>query len=428
MGWDELKTRGEQGFYKRFDLAQYRMGLSRLSDGVAGHNGWGAFFFSLDQIPSRVSLLQKYLPAEVEQIIHEADDICRHRFRLLGYQNLDYGSQIDWHRDVVHGKRAPLKPWFKINFLNFEEVGDHKIIWELNRHQHLVTLAKAWRLTHRECYVTELLAQWSSWRSANPYPLGINWGSSLEVAFRSISWLWVYYLLADCPLLPPDFGPVLSQGLALNGTYIERYLSTYFSPNTHLLGEAVALLMIGTFGPQLQFASRWRDKGWRIVLKEAERQVRADGMHFEQSLYYHVYALDFFFHARLAATQNGWKIPAQFDRILEKMLGVLAAVSQTGPPHGFGDDDGGRVFNPRRNRAEHLTDPLAIGAIIFQRNEIKAAATLTEEAIWLLGERAVSVLCEAPRKPQDLRSRSFEASGIYLMASSQPCPQQMVID
>src|SRR5882724_1013378 len=233
MDWDELKTRGEQEFYKRFDLAQYRIGLPRLGDGFASRSPWNTFFFSADQTPSRISLLQKYLPAEVEKIIREANDICRHRFALLGYENLDYGTQIDWHLDVVHGKRAPLKPWFKIDFLNFEEVGDHKIIWELNRHQHLVTLAKAWRLTHRESYVTELLAQLSSWRSANPYPLGINWGSSLEVAFRSISWLWVYYLLADCAVLPPDFGTELSQGLALHGSYIERYLSTYFSPNTH---------------------------------------------------------------------------------------------------------------------------------------------------------------------------------------------------
>ena len=58
MDWDELKTRGEQEFYKRFDLAQYRIGLPRLSDGVASRSRWGTFFFSADQIPSRVSLLQ----------------------------------------------------------------------------------------------------------------------------------------------------------------------------------------------------------------------------------------------------------------------------------------------------------------------------------------------------------------------------------
>ena len=75
-------------------------------------------------------------------------------------------------------------------------MGDHKVTWELNRHQHLVTLAKARLLSGDEKYTRELMAQWRSWIKANPYPLGINWGSTLEVAFRSLSWIWVDQLLA----------------------------------------------------------------------------------------------------------------------------------------------------------------------------------------------------------------------------------------
>ncbi len=41
------------------------------------------------------------------------------------------------------------------------------------------------------------------------------------------------------------------------------------------------------------------------MLAEAERQVRPDGVYFEQSLYYHVYALDFFLHTRALAACNG---------------------------------------------------------------------------------------------------------------------------
>ncbi len=71
----------------------------------------------------------------------------RHRFDLLGYTDLDFGDPIDWHLDPVHHKQSPRKPWYKIPFLDFNQVGDHKIIWELNRHQHLVTLAQAWHYT-----------------------------------------------------------------------------------------------------------------------------------------------------------------------------------------------------------------------------------------------------------------------------------------
>ena len=47
------------------------------------------------------------------------------------------------------------------------------------------------------------------------------------------------------------------------------------------------------------------------------------------------------------------------------MLNVVEALAQAGPAEGFGDDDGGRLFNPRRNRTEHMTDPLALGALIY---------------------------------------------------------------
>src|SRR2546425_795942 len=76
---------------------------------------------------------------------------------------------------------------------------------ELTRHQHLITLAKAYRLTGEEKFADELFLQWRQWQAENPYPIGVNWASSLEVAFRSLSWLWVYQLLAGSPVMPPEF-------------------------------------------------------------------------------------------------------------------------------------------------------------------------------------------------------------------------------
>jgi hypothetical protein len=432
MTWDELNTRVGQEVNKRLDLARYRIGLQHRANGL-GHLGTRQpterrFFFSPADLPGLTDLLRLRLGAEAEAIVREADEICNHRFRLLAYSDLDYGPEIDWHLDAVHGKRAPLEPWFKIRFLDFAEVGDHKVTWELNRHQHLLTLAKAWRLTGEVRYVDELLAQWQSWRRANPYPLGINWGSNLEVAFRSLSWLWMRELLADCEAVTEEFRLELLRALVLNGRYIERYLSTYFSPNTHLLGEAVALFFIGTLCPQLPAAHRWQQRGWRIVLQEAQSQVRPDGVYFEQALYYHVYALDFFLHARQLAVCNEIEIPSDFDETLIRMLEVLSALSQAGPPEGFGDDDGGRVFNPGRNRVEHLADPLALGAIIYGRADFKSAATLTEEAIWLLGAEGVSRFDALPASQSAMESKCFEAGGLYVMANPRDEGQQLVID
>ncbi len=429
MSGDELRTRVAQEISKRIDLVRYRAGYRFTGPPLGAATRSPKFFFSPDQLVGRAALLRKYLPSEVEQIIVDADDICRHRFSLLGYEKLDYGPQIDWHFDAVHGKRAPLKPWYKVRFLDFSEVGDHKVTWELNRHQHLVTLAKAWCLTQDTRYLTELSDHWYGWQRSNPYPIGINWGSALEVAFRSLSWLWIRNLIGDADAgagrVPASFRDDLVSGLWLTARYIELYLSTYFSPNTHLLGEGLGLFFIGMLCPQLADADRWRDKGWKILLREAKHQVRPEGVYFEQALYYHVYALDFFLHARVLAARNGTAIPAEFDTVVEKMLDVVEALSQAGPTEGFGDDDGGRLFNSRRNRPEHMTDPLALGAAIYGEERITAAATLTEEAIWLFGDHAVELFAK-PRPPRDIRSRSFD--GIYVLAGADPCPQQMMID
>jgi len=221
MGWDEFRTRLGQEFGKRAEYALYRAGLlGQQSVSPAHPLKPGKFVFAPDQVAERVELLKKYLPSVVAETVAEAEEIMQHRFRLLGYRGLDYGAETDWHLDAVHGKRAPLKPWYKMRFLDFDEVGDHKITWELNRHQHLVTLAKACLFTGDDKYAHELVSQFYSWRAANPYPMGINWGSSLEVAFRSLSWLWVRNLLAEHPVATASCDRDLLCGLAQNGRYI----------------------------------------------------------------------------------------------------------------------------------------------------------------------------------------------------------------
>jgi hypothetical protein len=426
MSLEEVRTRIAQEAGKRFDLTLYRWGkLDDRQRPLEPSSGAGTFFFSLDDVRQRARLVRETLPIEADAVIHEADAICRHQFHLLGYKNLEYGAEIDWHLDAVHRRRAPLKPWFKIDFLNCSEVGDHKITWELNRHQHLVTLAKAWCLTEDSRYSTEVIQQWYAWQTANPYPMGINWASALEVAFRSLSWLWVRNLLAANRGVPSSFDHDLVAALRVHGRYIERYRSTYFSPNTHLIGEAVALFFIGALCPEISQSQHWQQLGWRIVTQEAERQVRADGVYFEQSVYYHVYALDFFLHARILAALNNTPIPQAFDTILHKMLEFLEAAAYASVPEGFGDDDGGRVFNPRRNRVEHMLDPLSIGAVLYDRP--LPSRKWTEEVIWLFGEKAIRE-SNAETSQMSQKARQFAASGIHLIYDDDPCAQQMMID
>jgi len=426
MSWDELRTRSRQEIGKRLDATKYRLGLRSFAAEPATDPQFGRFSFTAEQVPQILDEIRRSLPEDGRQIVARAERICRHEFDLLGYEGLHYGSEIDWHLDAANGRRAPRKPWHEIHFLDFTEVGDIKVTWELNRHQHLVTLAKAYRLTGDERFAAEVFAQWHHWQSENPYPIGVNWASALEVGFRSLSWLWVWYLLEGCRAVPKEFGRELTRALALHGRHLERYLSIYFSPNTHLLGEAVAMFFLGVLCPALPAAPRWRERGWAVVLDQARRQVRPDGMHFEQSTYYHVYALDFLLHARALAAANGMAIPAGFDTVLRRMLDALCALGTAGTPARFGDDDGGRVFDPQRNRAEHLLDPLASGAVLFGRGDYKSAACgLREETLWLFGPGAGDVFDGLPNAERARTSGALESSGIYIMAGADPVPIQL---
>ncbi len=434
MSSKELGTRLRQQATARVDFLRYKLGIDfeprliKSNSSRAGPRLGPQFFFPPAEIARLCSLLLQRCPKQVNEIVARADRICEHRFDLLGYKDVDYGEQIDWQADRVHGKRAPRKPGFQIHYLDFAEVGDSKVTWELNRHQQLVTLAKAYRLGGEQKFVNELFRQWRHWHRENPYPVGINWASSLEVAFRSLSWLWVYFLLTGSEAMPAEFRGELLGKLAVSGRHIENYLSTYFSPNTHLLGEATALFFIGTSCPELRLAPRWQERGWALLQAEAQRQVRDDGFYFEQSVYYHVYALDLFLHSAVLASRNGVAISGQFERTLERMLEALCAMGTAGPIPRLGDDDGGRLFDPQRNRGEHLRDPLATGAVLFGRGDFKTlAGELPEETLWLLGEAGVTEFDRLPTVSPVSKSTELQSTGLYVMANDDHC-RQLVID
>lgn len=422
MSREEAVFRVRQQAWNRAEAFRCRMGLGREADSVwlaapdasqqAGH-----FFFSPTELPAILEAIRTCFPNAAADIVERAERVVAHRFDLLGYSDLDLGPNINWHSDPVNLKQAPLEQAYAVPYLHFDKSGDSKIVWELNRHQHFITLGKAYRLAGDRKYSDEFVRQFYDWQMQNPYLMGINWASSLEVAFRSLSWLWARELFAGSPSLTEHLRHDILLALGRNARFLEHNLSTYFSRNTHLLGEAVALFFIGLMCPELKGASAWRAMGWEIILEESRHQVRSDGGYFEQSTYYHVYALDMLLHARILAKRNLQPIPDSLDRTLEKMLDFLAALCIGGPPSRLGDDDGGRLFDPHRNHAEHLSDPLSTGAALFGRSDWKAVVPgLAEETLWLLGPSAVAAFDDLPAQEVRSRSRGFPESGVYIMS------------
>jgi hypothetical protein len=343
------------------------------------------------------------------QVLATAQNILAHRFPLLGV-TLETGPTIDWRRDYAHHKTSQPLYFRRLNYLSFAAVGDHKFIWELSRHQHLVLLAQAHLFTGNPAFLNEIFAQLESWLTQNPFQYGINWTSALEVAFRALSWTWLWHLCA--PSMPAPLRRRFLTSLYQHGLHLSENLSVYFSPNTHLLGEAVALHALGTLFPTFPNAATWRKRGAEIVEAQLSFQVNPDGSHFEQSTYYHVYALDFFLFYYLLAGK-----PAHLEPTLLRMADYLHWL--LGPARRisfFGDDDGGRLFHPQGNRDEFGRATLATCGLLLNRPDwIGTRDDLAGQAVWWLGADVLSRARPASDPPTG--SKHFADSGAIFLQS-----------
>src|SRR2546425_11815985 len=85
MDWDELRVRTYQEFAKRWDLALCQIGGPFFRDGRPPQlQGFGRFFFTEEEAPEILKCLRERLPEVVEGIVEQAEQICAHRFDLLG--------------------------------------------------------------------------------------------------------------------------------------------------------------------------------------------------------------------------------------------------------------------------------------------------------------------------------------------------------
>lgn len=360
----------------------------------------------LPGLPSATTVAVKLRTTEfASHVLDTAGQILAHRFPLLGF-HIDTGPAIEWRRDYVTRRSTDIQYFRLIPYLDFARAGDHKNIWELNRHQHLLLLAQAFLFSDRAAYLDEIVTELNSWWEQNPFQRGINWTSALEVAFRAFSWLWIYHLAGEH--MEPGFRSCFLESLYRHGLHIETNLSFYFSPNTHLLGEAVVLHALGRLFPSFPRASRWEQLGRDTVLQELKRQVRKDGSHFEQSTYYHVYALDMFlFHAVISNPSR------EYLDMLSRMADFLHALM--GPHRSLaflGDDDGGRWFHPYGARDEFGRATLASCATLLGRDDWTfSAEDLWPQAAWWLGRTEGSA--STPHA-----SRVFRDSGLSVMEAA----------
>lgn len=389
------------------------------------------FFAFADRERTVAELQRRFSASSAEEVVRRAVRISEGRFDLQGHEALEFGSPPDFHLEPVSGKRSPLIHWSSIGELNSELTGDKRIIWELNRHQYFLTLGRAYLHTGDESFAQTFVNHLERWMEQNPPKLGVNWTSSLEVAFRAISWLWALHFFKDSPALTSEIFLRALKFLYVHARHLETYLSTYSSPNTHLTGEALGLFYLGTLLPEFRSAERWRATGERILIGELARHVLPDGVYFEQSSYYQRYTADFYTHFCILSRDNGRPRVIELETKLQALLDHLMYITRPdGTTPFYGDDDGGRLMMLDERANDDFRAAFATGAALFARPDYKyVAGDAAEETLWLLGPKGLEAFDRMEAGPPESCSRAFKDGGYYVMRDGwTPLSNYMLID
>ncbi|HUE86413.1 MAG TPA: alginate lyase family protein [Vicinamibacterales bacterium] len=379
----------------------------------------GGRFFAWEDDPQQIrALFHQQHEAELAAAREMAASVSRHEIGFFG-ETFHFGPTIDWHADPITKAPWPVR-YHRDVPVNGGNVGygDVKHVWELNRHQFFVDLAKVAFLDESRPHAAALGNLLRSWTAAVPYATGAPWACALEPAFRAWSWMWAYHLVRRADLLDDDVHLEWITGFFDHGRFLHRHLETYSSPYNHLIGEASALFALGVLFPEFREAPAWVRRGQHVLESTVASQFHHDGGSVEQSAFYHHATLGFYLLSAVLGQRNGIDLSPGVWRAIERGLEFSAALMQPNGrlPRIGGADDGKPI------RMEHLPfwdfRPYhAIGAVLFSRGDFRfVAGRFGEDALWVLGPDAAQRFDRIePQEPA--RAQALPASGYYIVRS-----------
>jgi len=300
---------------------------------------------------SRKHRLRKISLPEVCRLRDQLDDLLNNRLTVLG-KTLDFGNKIDWYADFEGGEWPRLPSYQYKQFCandfslpQYRKHGDIKRVWDLNNQHHFVQLAWAYKESHDPKFQNQLLSQFVDWISTFPYDYGIGWSQSMTVTHRAINWIICYNL----GVFPQELHALLTGFLFYHGKYLSQNLSISYTGrnNNHIIGELAALHLIG-----LTLQKRdWTNNSLKMLLREINKQVYEDGVHYEQSSGYHRLVLEFL---ALVWYANGRR-PELLTEVIFRMSKFLNDIArEDGTLPFLSDWDGASVWVLDKHRPTEL--------------------------------------------------------------------------
>jgi hypothetical protein len=290
----------------------------------------------------------------------------------------------------------------------------------LNRLHHWPKLAIAYSLTGDLKYFDELFKQIKHWIDANPYPLGINWISGIELGIRIVN---LYYTLKYLPTekLSRNHKELIQKFVFIHAQHLYRYPSKYSSCANHALSEALGLFTAGLCFPSLKNSHKWKCLGKEVLEREVCRQIYPDGSSFEHTVPYLQFVADHFLIYYLICREYKEDISDQIEKRIKAVCNFISCIVDiSGNIPMIGDDDDGYLLRLCFGEHNNFLSLLNTCSILFNRPEwIHPSASLDSKTLLLLGNSARAKWKELKKKEAwKMKSRYFDKAGLGLISHS----------
>lgn len=368
----------------------------------------------LADLAATSTAIRELFPGSIEESGGEADAVLAHQIRIFG-SACDLGRSIDWHRDPRSGLSWPLKHYSRMPLM-LGHGADVRVLWELNRLQHLTTLGRAYALTSDERYTEEFLLQVASWYEANPPRFGPNWINAMEAAIRAVNVIAAFQMFRNSPNLTDEAIELYLKMLISHGKFILANLEfTHRLASNHFLSDLIGLFAIGMTIPEIKPSRNWVSFSAERLLIEMDRQVLADGVDYEGAVAYHRFVLEIFTLFFSINRDAGVEIPKPSWERLEAMFDyVRHYLKPDGAAPRVGDSDDGRLLQFRSRSADDHSYLMPIAAVLMNNNKFKLSQVIDEETVWWFGAAGREVFDSLAVNEQPAASRAFPDAQIFI--------------
>jgi hypothetical protein len=336
-------------------------------------------------------------------------------------KKLNYSKgNLNWHRDIFSGKSFPQIFSKKINIRKDQNLSA-KNVWEVNRLQFLPHISLNYYHTSDSKYLNQFIRLTNYWIDSNPYLIGINWSSNIEINIRLINWFFCWEILNVSKLreVNSQFDEFVEKkwipSIFQHCVYSYNNPSLFSSANNHLIAEYAGLFIA---------SSKWKfkesDKWLAYAAAGLEKEIilqHSNGINREEAAEYIQFITDFFLLAFVVGEKTNNQFSKSFTNALKEIFEyILEFIDINGNYPNYGDGDDGKVVCLEENyHFNNFISLLTSASIIFKEQRFKLKSTVYDLKNQILfGNRGKKVFMSLPENVSKRKSHFYQKEGHFI--------------